>query len=288
MVPPRRTPPWRICAKRACPRAPRPWCFRPGYERAYAEAYANHEAIVKKAKAKAQAAAAKLGAAFPEWRIKAEVVTDTAAHALLDKAEAWKADLIVVGTRGRSAFGKLLLGSVADRVLNHAVCPVRIGRPRKGARSAAAQLLIAYDGSPSADAAVAAVAARDWPAGSRATVLAVSEIQLRMGDIALALAKTAGRSGPASPWPWMEGRLAKAAAALSAAGLRAETALMIGEPRRSILDQAKRLKADCVFLGSHGYAGLRRLMLGSVSAAVAAHAPCSVEVIRPKRKGRKP
>jgi nucleotide-binding universal stress UspA family protein len=261
----------------------------PGYERAYAEAYANHEAIVKACLARAQGAGRKLAALFPGWKIKAQAVTDTAAHALLDKAGTWNADLIVIASRGWSEFGKLILGSVADRVLNHAACPVRISRPRKAARASGPKLLIAYDGSKHAEAAVAAVAGRAWPQGTHATVLAVSEFQLRLGDIGLALTKTLGRTGAgqSSPWPWMDGRLAKAAKLLSAAGLTVETALLIGEPRQAILDQAKRLKADCVFVGSHGYTGLRRVMLGSVSATVAAHAPCSVEVIHLKRKGKK-
>jgi nucleotide-binding universal stress UspA family protein len=259
----------------------------PGYERAYADAYAHQENEVKAALARAQAAARKLRGGFPRWKISAETATDTATHALLDKAKAWKPDLIVLGSRGWSEIGKLIIGSVADRVLNHATCPVRISRARKGARATAPNLLIAYDGSKHADAAVAAVAERAWPKGTRVTVLAVSEFQLRMGDLSLAVTKALGRPGQASPWPWMEGRLAKIAKTLVAVGLRAESALLIGEPRRAILDQAKRLKADCVFLGSHGYTGLRRVMLGSVSAAVAAHAPCSVEVIHLKRKGKK-
>lgn len=259
----------------------------PGYERAYAEAYANHQALVKASLAQAQTAARKLRGAFPGWKISAETSTDTPAHALLDKAETWKPDLIAIGSRGWSEIGKLILGSVADRVLNHAPCPVRISRPSKGARSAALNLLIAYDGSKHADAAVAAVAARAWPAGTRVTVLAVSEFQLRIGDLSLAITKALGRPGQASPWPWMEARLGKVAKTLTDAGLRTGTALLIGEPRQAILDQAKRLKADCIFMGSHGYTGLRRVMLGSVSAAVAAHAPCSIEVIHLKRKGRK-
>jgi nucleotide-binding universal stress UspA family protein len=260
----------------------------PGYERAYAEAYANHQAVVKATLARAQAAAKKLHGVFPGWKIAAEVITDTTAHAVLDKAEDWKPALIVLGSRGWSEIGKLFLGNVADRVLNHATCPVRIARPRKGARGAGANLLVAYDGSKHADAAVAAVADRAWPKGTRVTVLAVSEFQLRIGDLSLALTKALGRSGPASPWPWMEARLAKVAKTLETAGLRVETALLIGEPRQAIVEQAKRLKIDCVFMGSHGYTGLRRVMLGSVSAAVAAHAPCSVEVIHLKRKGKRP
>jgi nucleotide-binding universal stress UspA family protein len=44
-------------------------------------------------------------------------------------AEAEQADLIVVGTRGRSGAGRMLLGSVSDHVVRHATCPVLVVRP---------------------------------------------------------------------------------------------------------------------------------------------------------------
>jgi len=48
-------------------------------------------------------------------------------------AEAEQADLVVVGTRGRSAAGRMLLGSVSDHVVRHASCPVLVVRPAPGA-----------------------------------------------------------------------------------------------------------------------------------------------------------
>jgi nucleotide-binding universal stress UspA family protein len=44
-------------------------------------------------------------------------------------AEAEAADLVVVGTRGRSGAGRMLLGSVSDHVVRHATCPVLVVRP---------------------------------------------------------------------------------------------------------------------------------------------------------------
>jgi nucleotide-binding universal stress UspA family protein len=44
-------------------------------------------------------------------------------------AEAEQADLVVVGTRGRSSAGRMLLGSVSDHVVRHATCPVLVVRP---------------------------------------------------------------------------------------------------------------------------------------------------------------
>ena len=48
-----------------------------------------------------------------------------------------------------------------------------------------------------------------------------------------------------------------------------------------LLEEAERWGADCIFVGARGLNRLERLLLGSVSTAVAARARCSVEVVRP-------
>ena len=47
-----------------------------------------------------------------------------------------------------------------------------------------------------------------------------------------------------------------------------------------IVEEAERWGADLILVGSHGYGSVKRFMLGSVSQAVATHAPCSVEIVR--------
>lgn len=66
-------------------------------------------------------------------------------------------------------------------------------------------------------------------------------------------------------------------------GLVVETEVSNGDPRSIIVDQAEEWSADLVVVGSHGYTGLKRLLLGSVAQSVVSHAPCSVEVVRKKR-----
>jgi nucleotide-binding universal stress UspA family protein len=66
-------------------------------------------------------------------------------------------------------------------------------------------------------------------------------------------------------------------------GLKVETEVSNGDPRSVIVDQAEEWSADLVVVGSHGYTGLKRFLLGSVAQSVVSHAPCSVEVIRKKR-----
>lgn len=53
-----------------------------------------------------------------------------------------------------------------------------------------------------------------------------------------------------------------------------------GRPKDAILDEAEHWGAELIVVGSHGYGAIRRLFLGSVSLALAANAPCSVEIVR--------
>ena len=66
------------------------------------------------------------------------------------------------------------------------------------------------------------------------------------------------------------------------AGLDVDCAILRGSPKFVILDHAEAWRADLVVLGSHGYTRLERLVIGSVSHAVASHARCSVMIVRPR------
>src|SRR3954468_5845096 len=83
---------------------------------------------VAEARDSAAAGAARLESLFPHWTVRSEAVADSPYWALLKEAERWPADLIVVGSHGRSALGRLMLGSGSQHVLGHAPCSVRIGR----------------------------------------------------------------------------------------------------------------------------------------------------------------
>jgi nucleotide-binding universal stress UspA family protein len=68
---------------------------------------------------------------------------------------------------------------------------------------------------------------------------------------------------------------------LSKSGLRATGQVPAGVPDEVLVAEADKSGADCLFVGARGLNALERLMLGSVSTAVALHATCSVEIIRP-------
>jgi nucleotide-binding universal stress UspA family protein len=222
---------------------------------------------------------------FPGWEVLAEAAAGAPAWAVIEKAEQWQADLIVVGTHGRSALGRLLLGSVSARVAADARKSVRVARcpENKFVVEAPIRLLIGYDGSPSARAALRAVARRKWPAGSTARVVAVSEypaVSSIVGLIPAAAATLAGRANE------MFVRLREGVEAAqedlgAVAGLHVSGKVLTGDPRRVLIEEAERSQADCVFVGSRGTGGpVERFVLGSVSSALVKNAPCTVEVVR--------
>lgn len=61
--------------------------------------------------------------------------------------------------------------------------------------------------------------------------------------------------------------------------------VILGRPVDVILEQARSWPADIIFVGSHGRRGFKRLMLGSVSSAVASNAPCSIYVVSVSKNG---
>jgi nucleotide-binding universal stress UspA family protein len=74
--------------------------------------------------------------------------------------------------------------------------------------------------------------------------------------------------------------VANAERALREAGLSAESRVMHGDPRESLVDVAAHEGADLIVVGSHGRSGLGKLLLGSVASHLVAHAPCNVLVVK--------
>lgn len=241
----------------------------------------------------AQAMARFAEVAGAQIEMKAKTVKGDPKTAILDEAEHWGADLIVVGTHGYNALERLWLGSVSRAVASHAKCSVEVARRRKtqGADGKAMRILLAVDGSEFSDAAVEEIACRPWPAGSEVHVISAIHLPFEPGPEVWAL--------PESHFFRLENAERERAGAVidrAVARLRESDAerekpltltseAIVGRPAETIIETAKHWGADLVALGSHGYRGFTRFLLGSVSYAVASHAPCSVEVVRKPARG---
>ena len=79
-----------------------------------------------------------------------------------------------------------------------------------------------------------------------------------------------------------EKRLGELAAEEIPSGVKVETIARAGSATAEILDVAEKLPADIIVLSTHGYTGLKHVLLGSVAEHVVRHAPCPVLVVREK------
>jgi nucleotide-binding universal stress UspA family protein len=105
-------------------------------------AWARAAHAVDEARALAQQACTHLLTAFPAWEVRAEACGDSPAWAVIKKADTWQPDLIVVGSHGRSALGRFLLGSVSQKVLTETHRSVYVGRRSPKTDTAPVHLLI--------------------------------------------------------------------------------------------------------------------------------------------------
>lgn len=145
------------------------------------------------------------------------------------------------------------------------------------------KILLAIDDSTFSNAAVNEVAARPWPLGSVVKIISAVRLPFTPNEET--------RSLPDSEYSRIEraemGRanaaITKASAHLSAGKANLaeiESAVIIGDAREMILDEAAREKADLIVLGSRGLGGFKRFLLGSVALGALTHAPCSVRIAR--------
>lgn len=230
----------------------------------------------------AKGASARVQATFPSWKVSIEVYTGSPAWEVIKKADKWEPDLVVVGSQGRSALGRLFLGSVSQKILTEARCSVRVGRRPTTPGGVPVRLLVGVDGSPGAEAAVQAVAKREWPSGTEISVIAVEDptVPAALGNLIPQVAEWIGESEEGDH-QWVRKMVEASAEDLRGAGLDVSAVVKEGNAKKVLVDEAKRLGADCIFVGSTGFSNrLERFLLGSVSAAVANRAECSVEIVR--------
>lgn len=253
--------------------APRSWGM---VETGFAEDLEQH---IKAAERTAEAGRHRLQQYFPKWRIQA--VASPAGHAstaILDKAEEWAADLIVTGTHGRSGLARVVLGSVSMKLAQNAPCSVRIARPRKAAGPV--RLVLGDDGSPEAEAALAEVCRRKWPADTEVRVVAVHEVLVTTNAESLAMdAHLYDRINEDEHFR-LKQVVKDGAGKCSARGIRSTGLVEEGDPKEALVREAKNWNAAAIFVGDRGMGRVERMLLGSVPSAAVAHAPCTVEVVR--------
>ena len=131
---------------------------------------------VQTALAMAEQAAVRVKSDFPGWSVRAEAEGGTPAWSLINMADNLKVDLIAIGSHGHSSVGgRLILGSASQRVLYEARCSVRVARIVEQRREGPIRIVVGFNGSADAEAALNATATRSWPVGTEARVINVGK-----------------------------------------------------------------------------------------------------------------
>jgi len=141
------------------------------------------------------------------------------------------------------------------------------------------KILLAIDNSVYSDAATDAVIAQARPAHTEVHVIHVVDFPTNMIPEAHIYSPPTGRGRDAERKP-AQALVEKVASKLRSHGLRVSTAIAWGDPRSKIIQAARDWNADLIVIGSHGWKGLSRFLMGSVPEGVARHAPCSVQIVR--------
>lgn len=246
------------------------------------------EHAVKDAGELANRARERLQNILPNWKISAEATYGSPAWEVLMRAAKFKPDLIVAGSHGRSAISRFILGSISQKVLTEAHCSVRVARGRVEVDPTPARLVIGFDGSRGAKAAVEAVVARNWREETEVRLVAVTN-PVTPSIIGRMIPPIAHMTAEINEYEreWIEKLAVKPLKALTECGLKATLHIHAGNPKRILAEEAESWSADCIFVGANAFGSrVERFLIGSTSAAVAAHAHCSVEVVRKVRKRR--
>ncbi len=220
----------------------------------------------------AESAVERLIRDYPSWTINSVSDCGSPAATVIAHADQWRPDLIIVGSHGFSTVERFFLGSVSQRIISEAHGSVRVARGRIEEMESPVRNLIGFDGSPYAEAAVRAVAGRNWPKGSEARLITSIGPFVNTGAVV-------HFEGERSEVEIMQNN---AASILRDSGLQVTTTITFEDPKHALVGEAGRWGADCLFVGNRGLGRLGRLLLGSVSTAAAARANCSVEIVRTK------
>jgi nucleotide-binding universal stress UspA family protein len=194
------------------------------------------------------------------------------AHALHDLAEEECADVLVVGSSHRGTAGRVLFGTIGDRLLHGTPCAVAVApRGLAAERPAAAveHVGVAYDGGAESLAALAWAIGMAERAGADLSLLAV--VEPLPAPAVLAPPPSADLS--AALRREREEQLADAVRRVPP-GLRARTRLLDGPAARMLADAAHDL--DLLVCGSRAYGPVGAVLLGSVARGLFHSAPCPV------------
>jgi nucleotide-binding universal stress UspA family protein len=231
------------------------------------------------------AALARYLPADPGVTVERHIVEGHAATEILEQANDLPSDFVILGTHGRSGFERLLLGSVTERVLRKAPCPV-LSIPRESDAPVPTaplfkRILCAVDFSDCSMRALDYALSMAQEADARLTVFHVFDLEAAMSE------DWRDRVTPPSLGKELEAleqdrhdRLARTIPENVRSFCDVETVMTRGTPYREILRVADEQRTELIVMGVHGRNAADMLFFGSTTNHVVRQATCPVLTIR--------
>jgi nucleotide-binding universal stress UspA family protein len=230
--------------------------------------------------AKNYLAALRREARCSDCRIRTMVVAGDVAGCIVDTAADEQVDLIIMTTHGYSGFTRWMLGSITERVLRGAPCPVLVVREAIPLCKA----LINLDGSLVAEKALEPGLALARILGCQVTLLRADQGE-DLSSVEQGVLQMAGAGSCQDLVEQGEDRLSYYLECLArqhrSPDLTIETVVVQAKPAEAILAYAEAEGIDLIVMATHGRTGLRRWVFGSVAEKVLHQAGCAMLIVRP-------
>lgn len=210
------------------------------------------------------------------------VAQGPAVQAILDAAHDLPADLVVLGTHGRSGFEHLLMGSITERILRKATCPVYTVRPGAGTPETPLapfrRILCAVDFSPTSLNALTHALSLAQESGGRLTLLHALDwpVDMRQSEV---FGPDAARYQK-QLWERATRELAASVPDEARTWCEIEERVGIGQSYQLVLETATAVSADLIVMGAHSKLRLDKHLLGSNTDHVIREAACPVLTVR--------
>lgn len=254
--------------------------FPPGMMQA-AEAY-THRSTELLAKFREDLEALRERAAGGSVSISSVVSSGFADRDLARIATELGADLVVVGTHGRGFWGRLMIGSVAEKTARTFEGDVLVARgSHHQADGGFRRILVASDLSERGQHALSRAIAVAAPGAAIELVHAWQDpLQSLSFDPAVSIAMgSAWREVEEQIYRELRAQIAKCQ--VNAAAIPTiESRVLVGIAAQTLTERAQALEADLIVVGAHSHRGVARFLLGSTAEAVLRHAACSVLVAK--------
>jgi nucleotide-binding universal stress UspA family protein len=202
-------------------------------------------------------------------------------------------NLVIVGSHPRSELKRFFMGSASQRILEQAPCSVLTVRKSEVEREPSpARIMVALDGSAHSELTVTWLGARNWANGTEfqfVSILPPLSNEVASGSVADAMSELASHGDLESQiMSEIDNLIYSFAPNLRNYEYAISPEAANGAAANQLVELAEEWRADLLVLGSHGHSGLGKVLIGSISLAVASHAGCSVLIVKERAVEHEP